>query len=555
MQSDSNKNVYVYEKSGKKIPLNSLYSPEKEAERFLKKMSTLKNNFVVILGYGNGELLEQLVKCDTYKQNIHFLFIEPFHEIVRSNPHLKTFSKLKDKLSFLYYKDINSFAFNAFLAEFIGIPTSIYIHPNYLKIDEALIKSCLQVIEEGIQVQQVTNSTEAKYAVDWIVEPLLNIENTSNAIKINDLEGKFKEERAILVAAGPTLKDHISFLQKNKNNFHLFSVGSALRALLENDIEPDFVLSMDTSIINYETHFKDLDYRGTLIYETISNSFIQSNHKGPLIVSKTKSDYVSSRYIDNLYGFNHSSPSVAVFTLQVLAYFGFSEIYLVGQDLALVNGEYYAKGVRHHEAVKSVREELTVENNQGNQVGTTRSLKIFLDTFELIIKQISEDVKIFNLSEQGAKIKGTTFIDESKIEKGTKSVILINEGSQQGTVDRILTIQDFIENLKDLQKKISVARTNLNRLLQMGVVSMNDMSKVVKDFSKIRKHSIIDEILLANLTFMFKMINNKFKMFELKKKYMSQDYLELIKELEKFYVLISKLCTEVSIDERLKYYK
>ncbi|MER2076733.1 motility associated factor glycosyltransferase family protein [Psychrobacillus psychrotolerans] len=532
-----------------------MYSPEKEVERFLKKMSTLKNNFVVFLGYGNGELLEQLVNSNIYKQNIHFLFIEPFSEVVRSDAHIKTFSKLKDKLSFLYYKELKSFAFTAFLAEFIGIPTSIHIHPNYIKVDEPLIKSCLQVIDEGIRVQQVTNSTEAKYAVDWIVEPLLNIENTSNAIKINALKGKFKGERAILVAAGPSLKDHIPFLQENKNGFHLFSVGSALRALLEYDIEPDYVLSMDTSLINYETHFKDLDYRGTLIFETISNSFIQNNHKGPLIVSKTKSDHVSSHYIENLNGFTQASPSVAVFTLQVLAYLGFSEVYLVGQDLALVNGEYYAKGVRHHEAVKSVREELRVENNQGNLVGTTRALKIFLDTFEVIIKHISDDVKIYNLSEQGAKIKGTTFIDESKITKGTKNAIAINEWSQQGILNLRIITQDFIGKLKSLQKQISEARKNLNRLLQIGVVSAKDMSKVVKDFSRIRENTMLEEVLLANLTFMFKMINNKFKMFDLKKRYMSQDYLELITELEKFYALISKLCSEVVTDERLKNYK
>ncbi len=552
VQSDTNKGVYIYEQAGKKTPLNSLYSPEKEAQRFLKKLSSLKNNFFIVLGYGNGELLEQLVKSDIYKQNAHFLFIEPFQEVLVSDTHIKAFSSQKDKLSFVYYKDLKSISFTAFLAEFTGMPTSIHIHPNYIKIDEPVIKSCLQVIDEGIRVQRITNSTEAKYAVDWIVEPLLNIENTSKATKIHTLQGKFKGERAILIAAGPSLKDHIPFLQENKNDFHLFSVGSALRALLENSIEPDYVLSMDTSLVNYETHFKDLDYSGTLIFETISNSIIQNSHKGPLIVSKTKSDHVSSQYIENLHGFIQASPSVAVFTLQVIAYLGFSEVYLVGQDLALVNGDYYAKGVKHHEAVKDVKEELRVENNQGNLVGTTRSLKIFLDTFEVIIKQISADLKIYNLSEQGAKIAGATFIDENLIAKGTKNSIVIDEGPQQGAVDLPVISRKFIGTLRSLQKQVLEAKKNLNRLLQMGVVSANDMPKVVKDFSGIRQNAMLEEVFLSNLTFMFKTIINKFKMFDLKEKYMSQDYLELIIELEKFYALISKLCAEIMSDERLK---
>ena len=45
MQSDVNNSVYVYEKDGKKTPLNSLYSPEKEAIRFLSKLSNLNCNF------------------------------------------------------------------------------------------------------------------------------------------------------------------------------------------------------------------------------------------------------------------------------------------------------------------------------------------------------------------------------------------------------------------------------------------------------------------------------------------------------------------------------
>ena len=101
------------------------------------------------------------------------------------------------------------------------------------------------------------------------------------ASNIKSYKDKFKGERAILVASGPSLKDHMTFLKDNEDDFYLFSVGSALRALLVNDIQPDFTVSLDAGKVNYDTHFEDLNYDGTLIFETVSHSQIQDKHKGP----------------------------------------------------------------------------------------------------------------------------------------------------------------------------------------------------------------------------------------------------------------------------------
>lgn len=552
VQSDSNRNVYVYNKAGKATPLNSLYSPEKEAQRFLKKVSSLKNNFVVMLGYGNGELLEQLIESEMYKQNVHFLFIEPFKEILLRDAHKDIINSNRDKLTFAHYEDITSLSFMSFLAEYIGIPTSIQIHPNYIKIEEPVIKNCLHVIHEGIQTKRISDNTEMRFAKDWVIEPLLNIENTKKAIKIHMLKDKFKGERAILVAAGPSLQQHIEFLKDNKDFFHIFVVGPALRVLLDHGIEPDYVLSMDAGQLNYDTHFKDIAFKGTLIYETISNSSIQKNHQGRLIVSKAKVDQVSSRFVDNLFEVLKPSPSVAIFTLRVIIYGGFSEVYLVGQDLALVEGEYYAKGVKHHEVVQNEKEELIVTNNMGQPVGTTRPLKIFLETFEALIKTLPADIAIFNLSKQGAKIEGTIFIDENSITKEMKNRITLDEEREEVLVDSSSIIKEFSGKVKGLQKQVFEAKDILDRLIRKGVVSANDMPKVVKDFGGIRNHPILEEVLLANVTFMFKRINNKFQLFDVKKSYLSQEYLGLITELETFYALISKLCTDIITDERVK---
>ncbi|MFJ8246267.1 motility associated factor glycosyltransferase family protein [Peribacillus asahii] len=552
--SDTEQSVYIYEDHEKKVPLNSLYSPEKEALRFINKLNNVEKKFVIFIGFGNGTLLDMLVEDGIFDRNVHFLFIEPFSEIKLSDKHFSLISKI-EKLSYHNLNNFNSIVFAKFISKFTSIPVDIKIHPNYSKVNQSLIKDCLKIIHEGIETKQILNNTELKFAVDWIVEPLINIEHIPKSVNLKKLQGKFKGERAVLIASGPSLKTHIDFIKKGQDSFHLFAVGSALRALMENEIHPDYVLSVDASDRNYETHFEGIQYKGTLIYETMSNSNIQKHHQGTLVVSQALSDYVTSQIFNDLYSFPQMSPSVAIYTLQVIAYLGFSEVYLVGQDLALVNGEYYAKGIKHHDGMKGLKAELLVENNEGEKVGTTKALKIFLESFESIIKILPKELKIYNLSKQGAKIEGTTYISLNEVSPYSKRMISFNKDTLQLSSSTHSIINNFLDKFDKLRMEVGQASKSLNRMIQSGVVSPDDMIKVVKKFRNITKHEILEEVILSKLTFMFDTIINKFAYFEEKQKYTNDDLLQLVKELSTFYKLISTYIDDILNDERLSKYK
>ncbi|WNF22610.1 6-hydroxymethylpterin diphosphokinase MptE-like protein [Mesobacillus jeotgali] len=549
--SDDNQLLYVYKDMDREVPLNSLYSPRKEVERFIKKLSGVKGKLLIFIGFGNGSLLEVLLDDQIYKENVHFLFIEPFPELKISQNHKDIFQEVQ-KLSYINIEDFSSLLFAKFISKFISVPVEIKIHPNYSRVNQAKIKECLQIIEEGIQTKQILNNTESKFAVDWIVEPLLNTQNILRSINLKELQGRFAGERAMLVASGPSLKFNIDYIKKNKDSFHIFSVGSALRALSENEIQPDFVLSVDASDRNYETHFKGIDYKGNLIYETMSNSNIQNNHRGPLVVSRSLSDYVSPRTFKNLYSFPQASPSVAIYTLQVIAFLGFSEVYMVGQDLALINGEYYSKGIKHHEGMKDLKAELYVESNKGESIGTTRSLKIFLDSFEALVKTLPKNMKLYNLSESGAKIDGVPYISTDSISVGAKNNITIDcINLMSASKDTNTILIEFIQELEILKREVEIAEKGLERILKLGVVSADDMGKVVKRFRNVSKHKILEEIILSQLTYMFDSIINKLVYFEKKQRYTSDDLLIFVKELNSFYKLVSSFVKDLLINERL----
>ncbi len=546
--------VYIYESNEKKTALNSLYSPEKEINRFLKELEGLEKKFAVIIGTGNGLVIEKLVQSDAYSDNIHFLFIEPFSEINLSQYTSNTILKNIDKLSFYKLDGFSSLVFSKFLAKFATISVSIHIHPNYLRANKGKVEEVIAILKEGIDVQRILNNTEQKFAVDWIVEPLLNLKVMDQSINLKHYKDQFQGETAILVAAGPSLQENMSFIRRMARFSHIFAVGPAIRPLLKNGIKPDYALSIDSSDTNYQTHFMDLLYDGTLIFETMSNHRIQKEHKGQLVDSMALLEQITSLAYRDIFGFPHSVPSVAIFALLVIEYLGFKDVYLVGQDLALVNGNYYADGVKPHKGMSNSKADLFVENNRGEKVGTTKALKLFLDSFEAIIETFPKNsINIMNVSEFGARIKGTEFVDPDKVNDSTlKKVIQITAAPNQPKQPVAEFYHDFFDKLTAIKDEIESADKVLKGYLECRIFSKNEQLEMLQTFKEIAGNEIVERILLSNITFLFDSIINKVIYYDQKKEYTIEDLFALTKELSALYKLMAKYLTEILDDPRIR---
>jgi hypothetical protein len=548
--------IYIYDSAGEETALNSLYSPTKEINRFMKEIEDLQKKFVVIIGVGNGVVVEKLIQSDSLDKNVHFLIIEPYSEVVLSDDTKNIINKNR-KISFFYLNKFSAILFSRFLSKFTSISTSIHIHPNYLKANKSIIESIIELLKEGVRIKKILNNTEQKFAIDWIIEPLLNLEAMEKSNNIQQFRGEFSGETAILVAAGPSLKKKIPFIKKMQDSCHIFCVGPALRPLLKNNIKPDYVLSIDSSEINYETHFKDLNYDGTLIFETMSNHNIQKNHKGSMIASKALGENLTTLLFNDNSGFSHSAPSVAIFTLEVIQHLGFSKVYLVGQDLALINGEYYSEGIKKHNGTNYSNVDLMVENNKGEKIETTRALKLFLDVFEWIISTFPENsMEIYNTSEYGAKIKGTRFVQAEHIENllGRKKEILVEGDFFKPNQSVPNFINDFLSEMKALEKLLKLHLEKIKGYTDTREITKEEQLDLLVAFKEISGNKIIEEILLSNLTFIFDNIINKVVYFDHKQEYSHEDLFELLNELANLYKVIIKYIEEILADSRIQKY-
>ncbi|QXE00958.1 motility associated factor glycosyltransferase family protein [Terribacillus sp. DMT04] len=544
-----NKTFFIYNQpdAGKKVYLNSNFSSEKEAEKFVKQIKSEELN--IIIGVGNGTIIEQLNKLEF----IHCLIIEPYTD-VKLSERTQDIIDNNNKMTFYHYENINPLIINGYIKKFLGVKSNLLIHPRYEKTNVEQVNEILDTIKNGLLMLQLNKNTEKYFKKDWIIQPLLNLEYTLESTSIDVYKNKFRGETALLVASGPSMKENIPFIKKMKDKAHLFSVGSALNGLLSHNIVPDYVTVIDSSIKNYTAHFQGVNYSGPLIVSGIINSKIFKMHKGNSILANIDTDSITPRFRKEVPCFP-GVPSVAVFSLQILYYLGFSNVYLVGQDLALLNGEYYAEGVRQHDSTNNYESQLLVDSNNGSKVGTLFSLFAHLESFNNLIGLFDkEKMKIFNLSKNGARIKGTEYINPESVDiMGIKDKKSIKNIPIKSTHQDVNVIKNFVSEISQVKNEIDAILKKLNKI-NARAVSLNDLRKVLKLFKEIRKNKMIEEIFLNQLSFYVQRINNKFEYNFEKEVITNQDRVEMVNDIIKLTREIHIYLIEVLCDPRIEYY-
>jgi hypothetical protein len=541
--------VLKYLDSEKTVYLNSMYSPLREVQRFLKQ-NAIQKKFYILIGTGNGTLIKELIK---YHSDFIFLYIiEPFSEIELSVS-IKESINSHENIQYVNQKDYSKLSFVAILQKMIGIEVEILIHPNYDRTNPQMIKELIASLNQGVLLTRMNKNTQQFFIKEWILEPLFNLEYSMGLSHINEIKDKFKGETAILAASGPSLKNDMDFIKSNRKNAYIFAAGSAFNGLLASGINPDFVTCIDSSIRNFDVHFKDSTYKGPLITAGTINSNILKNHKGSVFLTDCVYDNVTRRKIKGIQAFS-PVPSVAVFTLQVIWYLGFSKVYFVGQDLSLdSNNQYYADGVKSFAQVEGKKPDLYIENNIGEQIGTLFPLYSFLESFNDLIKLFDEEeIKLFNLSKYGAKIKGVPYIDKTTIQLKTRKNIDLPETFVMSSNEGLMAIEDTLNEFKELKNEVRKFKRVLDSMIGESNTS-GEIKKVLKGFIKIREHKILEEVITPQISFQVQKINNIFT-YHFEEQIMLDNKIkaEMISEIKKFIFHVYNFLDVLILDPRLR---
>lgn len=404
----------------KYVRLNSIYNPQAEAQRWVKKLN-FKNLDAPVLMFG---LVDGIFATEVLKnlgKDSMALFVEP--DISLFIFCLNEFDMkdiILDNRVMIFVDDINLDIFDNILNACITYKMLyVQIVCSYPKMEEIYCKEASDFTDSIRKRIKMCNSNLAIYhriAKDTMQNTFLNMQYIKESNYISDFIGKIPTDIPfIVVAAGPSLDKNIDELKRAEGKAFIMATDRAVRSLIKHNINFDAMLTLDslkdTSDIGIEP---ELYSQYPLFCGLDSSNEIMSLSKGHKILQNTTSFLVDmySRY--NIRAALYSEGgSVATSAFNVGRVLGMKKIVLIGQDLAYCGDISHADGVTEDTSYLAYEE--LIDGIDGSKVRTRLDWLRYLRWYERAIKELPEDIEVIDATEGGAKIEGTTIMKLSDV--------------------------------------------------------------------------------------------------------------------------------------------
>ncbi|MDK2901910.1 MAG: hypothetical protein PWR14_814 [Thermosediminibacterales bacterium] len=493
---------YTY--NGKAVLLNSYYDPVREGKRWAENLQYKGEDILIVFGFGAGyHLANANGILDRYSK---VLIIDPSIECFKYALYMNDFTDLfkADNVFFYIQSDISKLR-NVLLKL---IDTTIYqkfkivdfvpVERNYREYFNSVRKEVLKLLNDNF----LTLNTKLVFSKKWTKNLMENLPYILESAGVSKLFLKFQGVPLFLISAGPSLDKNVHLLKYAKGKSVLLSVGTALKALLKNGIEPDLVIAIDPSDKAYE-QFRGIDnFKAPLVFDPLVNANIPRNYKGKKFVCESLPFFTSllreniGKNIGNL----KKGGSVANVAFDLAVKMGCNPIVFVGQDLAFTEGKSHASGTMYDgEKVKNTENTIVVKDIYGNDIQTTRQLFSFLTWFENEIKLYNGKIEFIDATEGGAKIEGTQVMalseaikkycyKEIDIDAVINAAVKDNHLSGEGIKKLVTALHNIKLDLAFLEDKLKKGieyTKKLKELLDSKTPEQRRINKLLKKLNKI----------------------------------------------------------------------
>lgn len=377
--------LYVYSK----------YRPLEDAERYIRSEFNSAAEGYLLIGLGLGYHLYALFQKNQTKPIIVYCLDE---EEIRLFQNSTVYNDLTRKTTIKITNDLRELQITA--------DYQIIIPHVWMQVMEK--KHPLYSFLADIKMKQMTYK---QYA------PLME-DNFMKNVQLQEFHltnHRYEKKVACLVASGPSLNETKKWLAHVKDDVFILCVGSALKILLNEGIQPDAVIITDPkhSILS---QLRGCSHDGLLYYLSTASSSTVSEYQGPRCILLQEGYSLAEQSAkNNTYPLLETGGSVATTGFSLLEYLGFSHIILFGQDLGFFKNYTHAENSTSGRTVNKEEQLIEIESNSNNTIYTTPNLNSYLRWFnEKITKS---KVKVYNTAYQGAKINKTNYLNEKEFEK------------------------------------------------------------------------------------------------------------------------------------------
>ena len=443
--------------------LHSQKGAIKEAKDIASKVDEEENSIRVIFGLGLGYVVEEI--SNKIKKS-KIIVYEPALDIIH---YVLSIAKIDS----LYKNNVFLCNDKETLAEYVLENTDnkskmkLIYTKSYKEIFPNEFNEILQTIQTSQGQHSANVNTVIKKAPQALNNTYANLKKVLNLPYIMQYKDIYKGKTALIISAGPSLKDNIETIKNNKDKFVIFCVNVAMEYVINSGIEPDFIIDIEAAGADYQ--YKDIDISNSyLILEPFSHYLKYDIQAKKVITYISKNNFLNGwlrsglEIDDNL----ETMGTVSYTALDCAYIMGFDKIILIGQDLAYKDGQCYAKGSRY-EDLECVFDEkqnkyviqardfekyaqkllgktsdavfkyakkyianlnkniYTIKSQNNTYLPTQAGYALFVEWFEKVAQRYKKekpDIKLINSSTGGAQINGFENICLSDAVKNSEKI-------------------------------------------------------------------------------------------------------------------------------------
>ena len=498
-------------------------SPVKSAEEIYSqsiKKAVSRHDFIVIFGLGLGNLLDY-----THEKSIaNLILYEPDLSILRFTFEYVDLSKYFAD-GRLYITDNIQDCVNYIEEKFLlyDIIEFVYIK-NYVLSHSSEFTVLTEKIYSACNAKIIDMNTTQKLSKDWVTNELANISTKNIYYPINILKNKFKDKTALILGAGPSLKDNLDNIKKYRDKFVIFAVHRTLQTLINNDITPDFCVIVDAKWLNYYLK-PDMAKINEVncIADIKADKYVQQLPFKNLFAYYSTNNIICGKFQTKLSDeieLLETGGTSTICAYRCAAYLGFKDIIFAGIDLAFKDDTVYCDGqiatANNSHSVKIqnvVREITTVKSITGEYVQTRADYASFIRQFETIFAKDKKS-NLYNLTTFGAFINGMKYkqleeIISSTCPQSVSSDEYITPAIEENQLLPEKIKQVSVKILKEEKEKITPIVTLINEWFEMYAEHPSFFDYATNIITKITSSMILQDCIQIELIKFSKLVLSK----------------------------------------------
>ncbi|MBN2627512.1 MAG: motility associated factor glycosyltransferase family protein, partial [Spirochaetales bacterium] len=228
------------------ISLCSRHDPQKEAERIVSKRDRTARA-ALFLGFGMGYQVEAYLKAT---RDIPLIVVEKEIALLQEVSRVRDLSVLEGSDRILFFTDPNPENLTPLLRELQVTRFDIIPHATLVPRYEEFYRGVKDVVNRWLDRREINMNTVTRFGRLWVRNLAANLPLLERGQALSRLKNRFSRIPALLVAAGPTLEDHLPHMKELAERALVIAVDTSCANLVKHGVKPDFLIVTDPQYWN-----------------------------------------------------------------------------------------------------------------------------------------------------------------------------------------------------------------------------------------------------------------------------------------------------------------